>query len=115
MKFHTGGEEALYPTLLDDWNSAASARDDAVRAGIVINGLPILALEADLRALFHRPRDRRPIRLRHRDQELRDFRRRDPEEAHPRDGRDRIAFARGAIRCPSPRTGTVTACQERYC
>src|SRR5215467_129148 len=27
---------------------AASARDDAVRAGIVINGLPILALEPDL-------------------------------------------------------------------
>jgi hypothetical protein len=32
--------------------SAASARDDAVRAGIVINGLPILALEPDLDRYF---------------------------------------------------------------
>ena len=32
--------------------SAASARDDAVRAGIVINGLPILALEPDLKRYF---------------------------------------------------------------
>src|ERR671925_44081 len=32
--------------------SAASARDDAVRAGIVINGLPILALEPDLERYF---------------------------------------------------------------
>jgi hypothetical protein len=31
---------------------AASARDDAVRAGIVINGLPILALEPDLDRYF---------------------------------------------------------------
>src|SRR6266849_3245318 len=31
---------------------AASARDDAVRAGIVINGLPILALEPDLERYF---------------------------------------------------------------
>ena len=31
---------------------AASARDDAVRAGIIINGLPILALEADLERYF---------------------------------------------------------------
>jgi Protein of unknown function (DUF1194) len=32
--------------------SAASARDDAVRAGIVVNGLPILALEPDLDRYF---------------------------------------------------------------
>ena len=32
--------------------SAASARDDAVRAGIVINGLPILALEPGLDRYF---------------------------------------------------------------
>jgi hypothetical protein len=32
--------------------SAASARNDAVRAGIVINGLPILALEPDLDRYF---------------------------------------------------------------
>jgi hypothetical protein len=32
--------------------SAASARDDAVRAGIIINGLPILALEPDLDRYF---------------------------------------------------------------
>jgi hypothetical protein len=32
--------------------SAASARDDAVRAGIVINGLPILALEPNLERYF---------------------------------------------------------------
>jgi hypothetical protein len=32
--------------------SAASARDDAVRAGITINGLPILALEPDLDRYF---------------------------------------------------------------
>src|SRR5262245_51126836 len=32
--------------------SAGSARDDAVRAGIVINGLPILALEPDLDRYF---------------------------------------------------------------
>src|SRR5262245_56573273 len=32
--------------------SPASARDDAVRAGIVINGLPILALEPDLDRYF---------------------------------------------------------------
>ena len=32
---------------------AASARDDAVRAGIVINGLPILALEPDLERDYH--------------------------------------------------------------
>jgi len=31
---------------------AASARDDAVHAGIVINGLPILALEPDLERYF---------------------------------------------------------------
>ena len=31
---------------------AASARDDAVRAGIAINGLPILALEPDLERYF---------------------------------------------------------------
>ena len=31
---------------------AASARDDAVRAGIVINGLPILELEPDLKRYF---------------------------------------------------------------
>jgi hypothetical protein len=31
---------------------AANARDDAVRAGIVINGLPILALEPDLDRYF---------------------------------------------------------------
>jgi hypothetical protein len=31
---------------------AASARDDAVRAGIVINGLPILALERDLERYY---------------------------------------------------------------
>ncbi len=31
---------------------AASARDDAVRAGIVINGLPILALEPDLERYY---------------------------------------------------------------
>jgi hypothetical protein len=31
---------------------AAGARDDAVRAGIVINGLPILALEPDLERYF---------------------------------------------------------------
>jgi hypothetical protein len=31
---------------------AASARDDAVRAGIAINGLPILALEPDLKHYF---------------------------------------------------------------
>ena len=31
---------------------AASARDDAVRAGIIINGLPILALEPDLERYF---------------------------------------------------------------
>ena len=31
---------------------AASARDDTVRAGIVINGLPILALEPDLKRYF---------------------------------------------------------------
>jgi Protein of unknown function (DUF1194) len=31
---------------------AASARDDAVRAGIIINGLPILALEPDLDRYF---------------------------------------------------------------
>jgi hypothetical protein len=31
---------------------AASARDDAVRAGIVINGLPILALEPDLKRYY---------------------------------------------------------------
>jgi Protein of unknown function (DUF1194) len=31
---------------------AASARDDAVRAGIAINGLPILALEPDLKRYF---------------------------------------------------------------
>jgi hypothetical protein len=31
---------------------AASARDDAVRAGIVINGLPILELESDLERYF---------------------------------------------------------------
>jgi Protein of unknown function (DUF1194) len=31
---------------------AASARDDAVRAGVVINGLPILALEPDLERYF---------------------------------------------------------------
>jgi hypothetical protein len=32
--------------------STASARDDAVRAGIIINGLPILALEPDLDRYF---------------------------------------------------------------
>jgi hypothetical protein len=32
--------------------SAASARDDAVRTGIIINGLPILALEPDLDRYF---------------------------------------------------------------
>jgi hypothetical protein len=32
--------------------SAASARDDAVRAGIVINGLPILELDPDLKRYF---------------------------------------------------------------
>jgi hypothetical protein len=32
--------------------SATSARDEAVRAGIVINGLPILALEPDLERYF---------------------------------------------------------------
>jgi hypothetical protein len=31
---------------------AGSARDDAVRAGIVVNGLPILALEPDLKRYF---------------------------------------------------------------
>ena len=31
---------------------AASARDDAVRAGIIINGIPILALEPDLERYF---------------------------------------------------------------
>jgi hypothetical protein len=31
---------------------AANARDDAVRAGIIINGLPILALEPDLERYF---------------------------------------------------------------
>src|SRR5215475_9223216 len=31
---------------------AASARDDAVRAGIIINGLPILALEPDLERYY---------------------------------------------------------------
>jgi hypothetical protein len=32
---------------------AASARDDAVRAGIIINGLPILALEPGLERFYH--------------------------------------------------------------
>jgi hypothetical protein len=32
---------------------AASARDDALRAGIIINGLPILALEPDLDRYFY--------------------------------------------------------------
>jgi hypothetical protein len=54
------------------------ARDEAVAAGIGINGLPILALEPD-----HGPRA-----------ELRDLRRRHPEEAHYRDRRQRTV-ARG--------------------
>ena len=47
---------------------AASARDAAVRAGIVINGLPILALEPDA-VTISLIRDRRPRCLRHRGRE----------------------------------------------
>ena len=50
------GDAPLIDISGDGFNNrgrpAASARDDAVRAGIIINGLPILALEPDLERYF---------------------------------------------------------------
>ena len=71
--------------------SVTQARDEAVDAGIVINGLPILAFEPLARPVLQGLRDRRPRRFHDRRQELRDVRGSDPDEADHRDRRSRAA------------------------
>src|SRR3954447_7163642 len=65
------------------------ARDEAVAAGIGINGLPILALEPDLDRYYYDSVIGGLRGLRHRRAGLRDVRRRDPEKAHHRNRRER--------------------------
>ena len=70
------------------------ARDEAVRAGVGINGLPILALEPDLDRYYRAQRDRRAGRVRDCREGLQHLRRRDPEEADRGDRRDRSGVDR---------------------
>ena len=78
---------------------AAEARDEAVAAGIAINGLPILTLEPDLDHWYEENVIGGPGAFVIAGAQLRRFRRRHPEEARARDRR------RGAHRAPGRRTG----------
>ena len=74
------------------------ARDEAVAAGIGINGLPILALEPDLDRYYYDSVIGGPGAFVVAARELRDLRRRHPEETDYRDRRQHTAGARPRVR-----------------
>ena len=81
---------------------APQARDDAVRAGVTINGLPILAIELDLEEFYRDNVIGGPGAFVIPAAVLRDLRRRHPEEAGNRDfrrrEREKLGEPRGAPR-----------------
>ena len=76
--------------------SVNQARDEAMRAGVGINGLPILALEPDLDRYYQAERDRRPGAFVIAAKDFETVRRGDPEEADRRDRRRSVPRERGA-------------------
>ena len=79
--------------------SPQTMRDEAVAAGITVNGLAIENEEPNLRQHYRDARDRRPWRLRPADQALRRFCSGHEEKAHPRDRSAQNEFQRTQAHC----------------